>query len=294
MSIPQTTVHTLTLPTNSQIEIFYRAAGPKDAPTLLLLHGFPTSSFQFRNLITKLAGEYRVIAPDLPGFGFTKAPPRTEFQYTFDNLGKAIIDFTHALNLTKFAIYVFDYGAPVGFRLALARPDAITGIISQNGNAFEEGLGKIWDVFRPAWAEPGNKEKRESLRFLTTFELTKSQYTGGETHPDSIPPETYHLDQALLDRPGNVEIQLDLFVDYRNNVTKYPSFQAYLAKYRPPVLAVWGKNDVFFIPAGAEAFKSILEDAEVFLIDGGHFILEGHLEEVGKIIQEFLKRRVRG
>ncbi|RDB16556.1 hypothetical protein Hypma_002764 [Hypsizygus marmoreus] len=270
-----------------RVSVFYREAGNKDAPVLLLLHGFPTSSFQFCNLIPKLAGKYRVIAPDLPGFGFTTVPDDLKFQYTFDNLAATIISFTRVLGLKKFAIYIFDYGAPTGLRLALARPDAITAIISQNGNAFEAGFGEFWGALREYWADPS---KREAIKFLTTMPVTKSQYVDGEANPDAIPPETYHLDQALLDRPGNAEIQLDLFFDYRNNVALYPKFHEYFRQHQPPLLAIWGKNDPIFIPAGAEAFKKVLPNAEIHLVDGGHFPLENHLEEIYVEILRFLAR----
>ncbi|KAF8964517.1 Alpha/Beta hydrolase protein [Flammula alnicola] len=297
-SMPMTTVKTQYL---DGIEVFYREAGPlaPNAPVLLLLHGFPSSSFQYRNLIPMLATKYRVIAPDLPGFGFTKVPTVAAdsdaqephgFKYTFDSLAKAIIDFTYALNLTKFGIYIFDYGAPVGFRLAIERPDAITVIISQNGNAFEQGMGDFWGVIRAYWDDP-IPANRDALRFLTTFDITRSQYTTGEAHPGSIPPETYYLDQILLDRPGNTEVQLDLFYDYRKNVAMYPLFHEYLQNYRPPVLAIWGKNDIIFVRQGAEAYRTLLPDAEVHLVDGGHFVLENHLEEVVHHIRDFLQRR---
>ncbi|KAF9456662.1 alpha/beta hydrolase fold protein [Collybia nuda] len=266
------------------VNVFYREAGHSNAPVFLLLHGFPSSSFQYRNLITKLATKYRVIAPDLPGFGFTEVPENLNYKYTFENLSQTIIKFTHTLNLTQFAIYIFDYGAPTGLSLALSRPDAITAIVSQNGNAFEEGLGEFWGSIRRYWEDP-SKEKRDSIRFLLTMDLTKLQYCGGEANPDAVPPETYHLDQALLDRPGNAEIQLDLFLDYRNNVALYPKFHQYFREREPPLLAIWGKNDPIFIPPGANAFRTALPKAEVHLVDGGHFALENHLEEIhGKII----------
>lgn len=271
------------------VKIFYREAGAAEAPVVLLLHGFPSSSFQYRNLIPRLAEKYRVIAPDLPGFGFTE-PPK-DYIYTFDAIGKTITSFTNALNLVKFAIYVFDYGAPTGFRLALARPDAVTAIISQNGNTFEEGLGDFWNIIRPYWAEASQKN-RDAIKFLVTFDVTKSQYVGGEANPDLIAPETYYLDQALLDRPGNSEIQLDLFLDYQNNVAAYPSWHKYLQERQPPVLAIWGKNDPIFIPPGAEAFKKVVKQAEVHLVDGGHFVLENHVDEVSEKILDFLGRKL--
>ncbi|BGO98341.1 Alpha/beta hydrolase fold protein [Rhodotorula toruloides ATCC 204091] len=271
------------------LRFFYREAGPVDSPVLLALHGYPSSSFQYRSLLAGLSNKYRVIAPDLPGFGFTVVPEERKYEYTFDNIGKSVQAFVGALGLTRYALYVFDYGAPIGWRLALARPEAVTGIISQNGNAFESGFGEFWGLLRPYWAEPDSKEKRDSIRFLTTFDVTKSQYTTGEARPERIPPETYHLDQALLDRPGNAEIQLDLFLDYRHNVAAYPAVHAYFKKHQPPLLAVWGAGDELFIPAGAEAFKEVLPDAKVVLIEGaGHFALENHSVEVIKHVREFL------
>ncbi|KAG6916263.1 hypothetical protein DXG01_007607 [Tephrocybe rancida] len=271
------------------ISVFYREAGKKDAPTVLLLHGFPTSSFQYRNLIERLAPKYRVIAPDLPGFGFTDVPSELGYKYTFDNLATTIIGFTKALDLNKFAIYIFDYGAPVGLRLALARPEAITAIISQNGNAFEAGLGSFWDQLREYWSDP-SLDNREGLKSLLTLDLTKFQYVQGEANPELVPPETYTLDYALLSRPGNADIQLDLFYDYRTNLALYPKFQEYLKQHKPPVLAVWGKNDPIFISQGAEAFKTVLPEAEVHLVDGGHFPLENHLEEIYLKIIQFLSK----
>ncbi|KAG6832758.1 hypothetical protein H0H87_000411 [Tephrocybe sp. NHM501043] len=271
------------------VNIFYREAGNKGAPTILLLHGFPTSSFQYRNLIERLAPKYRVIAPDLPGFGFTDVPSQLKYTYTFENLANTIIDFTKALDLSKFAIYIFDYGAPTGLRLALARPDDITAIITQNGNAFEAGLGPFWYQLRKYWCEPSS-ENRKNLEGLLTFDVTKFQYVEGEPHPELIAPETYTLDYALLSRPGNTDIQLDLFYDYRNNVALYPKFHEYFRQHKPPVLAVWGKNDPIFISAGASAYKTVLPEAEVHLLDGGHFPLETHLDEISIKIIQFLER----
>ncbi|KAM0751773.1 alpha/beta-hydrolase [Meredithblackwellia eburnea MCA 4105] len=272
------------------IDIFYRSAGPETAPVFLLLHGFPTSSLSYRHLLAGLSDKYRVIAPDLPGFGFTNVPAERAYKYTFANLAKTVEAFVDALNLTKYALYVFDYGAPTGFRLALSRPEAVTAIVSQNGNAFVEGLGDFWDLIRPLWKDP-SPENRAKLQFLTSFDVTKSQYVDGEANPGAVPPESYWLDYALLQRPGNIEIQLDLFYDYRTNVDLYPEFHAYLAKYQPPVLAIWGKNDAIFIPPGAEAFKTVVKDAEVKLIDGGHFVLENHHEEVVDEIRAFFERK---
>ncbi|KIK55572.1 hypothetical protein GYMLUDRAFT_838936 [Collybiopsis luxurians FD-317 M1] len=287
MSSSQPHVHTV--PADG-LDIFYREAGNKDAPAILLLHGYPSSSFQYRNLITKLAGDYHVIAPDLPGFGFTKIPEARNYQYTFDNFGKTLEAFVDALGLKEYAFYLFDYGAPVGFRLALSRPSAITAIVTQNGNAFDVGFSDTrWQSRFAYWADP-SPENRQALVVLTKFERTRAQYEAGEAHPERIPPETYHLDQALMDRPGNRDIQLDLMLDYRTNVALYPTFHEYLRTHQPPLLAVWGKNDPSFLPPGAEAFKTVLPKAEVHFVDGGHFALENHLDEIAGRMIEFLKR----
>src|SRR5215831_14899108 len=235
-------------------KIFYREAGPKTAPNLLLLHGFPSSSHMFRDLIPLLADRYHVVAPDLPGFGFSDAPDRKRFPYTFENLSKTIDDFTQAIGLDRYAIYVFDYGAPVGLRLALAHPDRITAIISQNGNAYEEGLSQGWNPIQKYWNDP-TANNRAALRDFLTPEATRSQYLHGVADEALVAPEAYQLDSALLTRPGNDEIQLDLFLDYASNVALYPKFQAYFRAHRPPLLAVWGEHDPFFLSQGAEAFR---------------------------------------
>ena len=270
-------------------KIFYREAGPADAPVVLLLHGFPSSSHMFRNLIPLLAGDYRVIAPDLPGFGFSDAPERAGFQYSFDNLAKVIDGFTEALGLARYAIYVFDYGAPVGFRLALAHPERITAIISQNGNAYEEGLSEGWNPIQSYWRAP-SRENREALRSFLTAETTRWQYVHGVADETLVAPEAWALDAALLARPGNDEIQLDLFLDYANNVALYPEIHKYLRRRRPPLLAVWGRNDPFFLPAGAEAFRRDDPNAEVSFHETGHFALETHGEAIANAILEFLGR----
>jgi pimeloyl-ACP methyl ester carboxylesterase len=272
-------------------KIFYREAGPKTAPAILLLHGFPTSSHMYRNLIPALADRYHVIAPDLPGFGFSDAPERKQFRYTFENLAKAIEGFTEAIGLENYAIYVFDYGAPVGFRLALAHPERITAVISQNGNAYEEGLSQGWNPIQKYWKEPTG-ENRAALREFLKPEATKSQYLYGVQDATQLAPETYALDSALLARPGNDEIQLDLFLDYASNVALYPRFQEYFRSKRPPVLAVWGKNDPFFVSAGAEAFKRDNPGAEIHFYDTGHFALETHHQEIAKAIRDFLDRKL--
>jgi len=275
--------------TGSALKIFYREAGPKDAPAVLLLHGFPTSSHQYRGLIERLADKYRVIAPDLPGFGFSDAPNAASFGYTFDHLAEVIGSFTDTINLTRYALYVFDYGAPVGFRLAVSRPDRIAALISQNGNAYEEGLSDGWNPIRAYWQNP-TEENRANLRAFLKSETTLFQYTHGESDSSLIAPESYTLDQHFLDRAGNDEIQLDLFADYKTNVALYPGFHEYFRKYHPRTLAVWGKHDPFFLPEGAEAFRRDIPDAEIHFVDGGHFPLETHLDQVARIIRAFLAR----
>jgi len=272
-------------------KIFYREAGPKTAPTILLLHGFPTSSHMFRNLIPALADRYHVIAPDLPGFGFSDAPDRKRFRYTFEQLANVIDQFTQTIALERYGIYVFDYGAPVGLRLALAHPERVTAIISQNGNAYEEGLSQGWNPIQKYWKEP-TPENRAALRDFLTPEATKSQYLFGVEDETLVAPETYQLDSALLARPGNDEIQLDLFLDYASNVALYPKFQEYFRTKQPLLLAVWGKNDLFFLPPGAEAFKRDNANAEVHFYDTGHFALETHHQEIADDIREFLDRKL--
>jgi pimeloyl-ACP methyl ester carboxylesterase len=271
------------------VRVFYRAAGDPTAPVLLLLHGFPASSFMFRDLIPRLATHYRVIAPDLPGFGFTEVPAKRQYGYSFDGLALTLEAFTKALGLDRYALYVFDYGAPVGFRLAMRHPDRVTAIVSQNGNAYEEGLGDAWGPIRQYWASP-TAENREVLRKnILTLEGTRWQYTHGVMNPESVPPESYTLDATLLERPGNKDIQLDLFLDYASNLKLYPSFHEYFRKSRPPLLAIWGRNDPFFIPAGAEAFRKDLPNATVELLDTGHFALETHAMEIAAAMKAFLK-----
>src|SRR5438034_6550801 len=271
--------------------IFYRETGNADAPALLLLHGFPTSSHMFRDLMPRLADRYHVVAPDLPGFGFSDAPARAEFKYTFDNLARVMQEFAEKIGLRRYSLYVFDYGAPVGFRLALARPERVTAIISQNGNAYEEGLSQGWNPIQKYWKEP-TPENRSALRDFLTPEATKSQYLYGVQDETLVAPEAYQLDSALLARPGNDEIQLDLFLDYASNVALYPKFQEYFRTKRPPLLAVWGKNDPFFLPPGAEAFKRDNPNAEIHFYDTGHFALETHYREIADTIREFLNRKL--
>ena len=272
-------------------KIFYREAGAKDAPTLLLLHGFPTSSHMFRNLIPTLADRYHVIAPDLPGFGFSKSPDREQFGYTFENLAAVIGRFTEQIGLDRYGIYIFDYGAPVGLRLAFAHPERITTIISQNGNAYEEGLSQGWNPIQKYWKDP-TPANRAALKDFLTPDATKSQYLHGVADETLVAPEAYALDSALLARPGNDEIQLDLFLDYASNVALYPKFQSYFRTHRPPLLAVWGKNDPFFLPQGAEAFRRDNPEAEVHLFDTGHFALETHASEIAGVILNFLRHRL--
>ena len=270
------------------VQMFYRAAGEANAPVVLLLHGFPTSSFMFRELIPLLASDYRVIAPDLPGFGFTEVPAERKYSYSFDQLALTLDAFTRALELDRYAIYVFDYGAPTGFRLAMAHPDQITAIVSQNGNAYEEGLGDAWGPIQKYWAAP-TADNRDILRkSILTAGGTRWQYTHGVADAESIPPESYTLDTALLERPGNKEIQLDLFLDYASNVKLYPKFQEYFRKSKPPLLAIWGKNDPFFIPAGAEAFRTDISGAKVQFLDTGHFATETHVGEIASAMKGFL------
>src|SRR6201998_4030567 len=271
------------------LNLFYRQAGDPNAPTLLLLHGFPTSSHMFRDLLPLLADRYHVVAPDLPGFGFSEAPERKRFASTFAHLAEVIDSFTQTIGLERYAIYVFDYGAPVGLRLALAHPERITAIISQNGNAYEEGLSQGWNPIQKYWKEP-TAENRAALRDFLTPEATKSQYIYGVKDQALVAPEAYRLDSALLAQPGNAEIQLDLFLDYASNVALYPRFQEYFRTKRPPLLAVWGTKDSFFLPQGTEAFRRDNPDAEVRFFDTGHFALETHAGEIGEAIGEFLER----
>jgi len=277
--------------TVNDVEVFYREAGAQASPAVLLLHGFPTSSHMFRDVIPALSDRYHVVAPDLPGFGFSDAPNRQRFRYSFENLAKIIDSFAQTIGLERYAIYVFDYGAPVGFRLALAHPERITAIISQNGNAYEDGLSQGWNPIQKYWKEPTAKN-RAALREFLTPEATKSQYLYGVQDENLVAPEAYTLDSALLPRPGNDEIQLDLFLDYATNVALYPAFQEYFRTKRPPLLAVWGKNDPFFLPAGAEAFRRDNPAAEVHFYDTCHFALETNAQDIANAIREFLGRKL--
>ncbi len=268
-------------------KVFYREAGESDAPALLLLHGFPSAGHMFRDLIPLLSDRYRVIAPDLPGFGQSDMPPCGGFSYTFDHMAEVIDRFTEVIGLRRFAIYVFDYGAPTGFRIAVKHPDRITAIISQNGNAYEEGLSDGWTPIRAYWEEP-SKANRDALRAFLSPETTRWQYTHGVADPTAVSPDGQSLDNFYLARPGADEVQLDLLGDYKSNVTLYPAFQAYFRAHKPPLLAIWGKNDPFFLPPGAEAFKRDNPDATVRFLDTGHFALETHAEEIAAAIRQFL------
>ena len=274
------------------VNVFYREAGDPASPVLLLLHGFGGSSFMFRDLIPQLADRYHVIAPDLPAFGFTEAPARGEYAYTFAQLAETIGRFTEALHLNRYALLVHDYGAPVGWRLALAHPQRVTAIISQNGNAYEEGLGEAWAPIQQYWRDP-TVENRHALSEFPTPAAIKWQYLEGVSDQSLISPDGYSLEGMQVLRPGNAEIQLDLLLDYASNVEMYPQFQHYFRQYQPPLLAVWGKNDPFFMPAGAEAWKRDLPDAEIRFYDTGHFALETHAKEIGTAIGDFLDRHVR-
>ena len=269
------------------VNIFCREAGAADAPVILLLHGYPASSFQFRELIPRLADRYRVIAPDLPGFGFSEVPAERNYNYTFASLAQTIQAFTEALHLDRYALYVFDYGAPTGFRLAMAHPERVTAIVSQNGNAYEEGLGGAWAPIRRYWESP-TPENRNALRPAFTPEGIRREYSVGIPNPDLIAPESHTLDAALIAQPGRIEIQLDLFLDYANNVKLYPAFHRYFREHQPPLLAIWGQRDPYFIPAGAEAFRRDLPNARVQLLEAGHFALETHLREIVAAMRTFL------
>lgn len=270
------------------LEIFYREAGAANGPTLLLLHGFPSSSHMFRDLIPLLADRFHIVAPDLPGFGQSDAPSRDSFAYTFDHLASVITRFTEVLKLDRFAVYVFDYGSPVGLRVAMHHPERITAIISQNGNAYTEGLSDGWNPIRKYWQQP-TQENRDALRALLTPATTYWQYTHGVPNPEAVSPDGYSLDDFYMTRPGIHDVQLDLFLDYANNVALYPEFHSYFRRHQPPLLAVWGRNDPFFLPAGAEAFRQDLPNAEVHFYETGHFALETHAHEIATAIRQFLK-----
>ena len=273
------------------LDIFYRDAGPRQAPVVVLLHGFPTSSHMYRELIPQLANRYRVIAPDYPGFGQSSAPSHLEYEYTFENLTKAVDGLLASLEIARYTLYTFDYGAPIGYRLALMHPERVMALVVQNGNAYEEGLQEFWDQFRRYWTEP-TSANREALRPLLELETTIFQYVDGVPDPSLISPDTWTLDQARLDRPGNQEIQLDLFLNYETNVELYPAFQQYFRDFQPPTLIVWGANDFIFPVEGALAFQRDLPDAELHLLNTGHFALETDGELIAHLIHRFLARHV--
>ncbi|MFZ5784245.1 MAG: alpha/beta fold hydrolase [Pseudomonadota bacterium] len=271
--------------------IFYREAGHAGAPAIVLLHGFPTASHMFRDLIPLLAGEYRVIAPDLPGFGNTKAPPRDRFAYTFDNLAAIVDGFLEAMHLDRYVLYIFDYGAPVGLRVAAKHPERVAAIVTQNGNAYLEGLSEAWKPWQTYWREPTATNREACRSSLAPDVVREWQYLNG-ANPAHVAPDGYTLDIAYLARPGMDEIQLDLILDYRSNVLLYPAFQGYLRDHRPPLLAVWGRNDAHFLPAGALAYRRDVPDAEIHLLEAGHFALETHAAEIGLLMRDFLSRRL--
>jgi pimeloyl-ACP methyl ester carboxylesterase len=272
------------------VDVFYRDAGPKDAPVLLLLHGFPTSSNMFRNLIPRLAKSFRIIAPDYPGYGFSSAPDHKDFAYTFENMTNIVEELTERLELSKYTLYVMDYGAPIGYRLALRHPERVSGLIVQNGNAYEEGLLEFWNPIKKYWQD-ATAENRAALAFLVKPEATKWQYENGVSDRSLLDPTTWTLDQALLDRPGNGDVQLDMLFDYRTNVPLYPEFQAFFRQYKPPTLIVWGKNDFIFPAEGAAPYKRDLPDVETHLLDTGHFALETHGDEIALRIEGFFTSR---
>ncbi|HLW28448.1 MAG TPA: alpha/beta hydrolase [Kiloniellales bacterium] len=273
----------------NDVEVFYREAGPADAPVILLLHGFPSSSHMFRDLIPLLADRFRIIAPDFPGFGQTKSPPRGAFDYTFDHLADVLEGFTEALSLRRYALYVFDYGAPVGFRLAIRHPERVSAIISQNGNAYIEGFSDEWGPWEAYWREP-SAANREACRASLSPEIIRDWQYGTGSDLSLLSPDGYELDIAYMAKPGAEEIQLDLILDYRSNVALYPNFQSYFRERQPPLLAVWGRHDPAFVPAGALAYQRDLPDAQVHLLDAGHFALETHAEEIAGLIRPFLGR----
>ncbi|QAA95047.1 alpha/beta fold hydrolase [Pollutimonas thiosulfatoxidans] len=271
------------------VEVFYREAGPSDAPVILLLHGFPSASHMFRDLIPLLADRFRLIAPDLPGFGQTKSPPRRTFNYTFDGIADVIEAFTDAMLLDRYALYIFDYGAPVGLRLATRHPERVSAIISQNGNAYVEGFSDKWGPWEAYWRDP-SAANREACRPSLAPDTIRNWQYGTGANPRRLSPDGYELDIAYMARPGAQDIQLDLILDYRSNVELYPSFQSYFREYRPPLLAVWGRHDPAFLPAGAYAYQRDLPDAQIHLLDTGHFALETHAQEIATLIRAFLCR----
>lgn len=268
--------------------IFYREAGDKDkTPTILLLHGFPTSSHMFRNVIPALADKFHLVAPDYPGFGYSSMPPVDRFEYTFDHLAEIVDKFVHQIGLEKYSLYVMDYGAPVGYRIAVKHPEKVEALIVQNGNAYDEGLGEFWEPLRAYWSEPNENNKNALKKFLT-LEATRWQYTHGVKNENAINPDNWIHDQSLLDRPGNNEIQLQLFYDYKSNPPLYPQWQEYFRKYQPPTLVVWGRNDIIFSKEGAIPYQRDLKDVQIHLLNTGHFALEEEGELIAELISRFL------
>ena len=287
MTFPKVTHRTVTI---DGLDIFYREAGPQGASTILLLHGFPTSSHMFRHLIPALADEFHLVAPDYPGFGYSSAPPVDKFDYTFDRLADVVEKFTEKVGLTNYTLYVQDYGAPIGYRLAVKHPERVTGLVVQNGNAYEEGLDNdFWKPLKAYWRDR-TENNAEVLRKFLTLEATKWQYTHGVRNVEAISPDNWTIDQALLDRPGNKDIQLALFYDYRTNSPLYPTWQAYFRKHQPPTLIVWGKNDKIFPPEGAHPYKRDLNNVEFHLLDTGHFALEEEGQHIAKLMRGFLDK----
>lgn len=274
------------------VDIFYREAGDPQAPTVLLSHGFPTSSHMYRNLIPQLADKYHVIAPDYPGLGQNGMPDRSKFAYTFESYAQVVDRLIRQLGVDRYALYVMDYGAPVGFRLAAKNPERVLALIVQNGNAYDDGLEKFWAPIKAYWGTGGSIE-REAIRWLTSIAATKWQYTNGVKDASLVSPDTWTVDQSLLDHPGNVEIQLDLFYGYRTNIPLYPQWQAYFREYKPAALVIWGKHDTIFVAAGASPYQRDIPNAEVHLFDTGHFALETHGHEIAKLIREFLGRSLK-
>ena len=285
---PPFTVHNITV---DGVDLFYRSSGSSDRPVIILLPGYPSSSHQYRHLLPILGKHYHVLSPDYPGFGFTTVPSERKYTYTFDNLATTVSSWLDALKIKEYALYVFDYGSPIGFRLALQNPAAVKAIISQNGNAYTAGLGPAFSALSDYYNDPSNKTFEQTARDFISYSGTVYQYTTGIADPSIIEPESYTLDAALLAKPGQVETQLALFRDYKTNVDMYPRWHAYLREHQPPVLAAWGEHDPFFIPPGAEAFKADVPDAEVRLIDGGHFLLETQVAAVATLVLAYLKRK---
>ncbi|MEU0549196.1 alpha/beta hydrolase [Micromonospora sp. NPDC005979] len=285
---PVTHFHTTTV---NGIDIFYREAGPADGPAVLLLHGFPTASSQFRHLIPLLADRYRVIAPDLPGFGHSASPDRSAFDYTFANFADLMHGLIDQLGVDRYALYCFDYGAPTGYRLALKRPERVSALIVQNGNAYEEGLSEFWNPIKAYWAEKTD-ERRQAIAFILSSDAVRSQYTQGVRDLSRLDPDRWIHDETQLARPGNADIQLDLFYDYGSNVALYPEFQAFFRDHQPPTLVIWGKNDIVFPPDGAHPYQRDLPSAEFHLIDTGHFLLEDKLDVAAPMIHDFLDRSI--